>query len=166
MELEGCDAAAKCAGELLHFFREHNWVRIHIQHISIRPGATFFIPDTTGVEIHPSIKPRNDEMVFQKHYPNSFRGTPLLDYLRQENITQLVVGGMMTHNCVDTTVRAANDFGIACIVAHDACATRSLQFGDRRVTAQDVQAAYMAALNGSFGRVMATKDILAEMASA
>ena len=35
---------------------------------------------------------------------------------------------MMTHMCIDTTTRAAADFGFKCLLAHDACATRALSF--------------------------------------
>ena len=37
---------------------------------------------------------------------------------------------MMTHMCVDTTVRAAADLGFPCSLAQDGCATRNLQFGE------------------------------------
>jgi len=44
-------------------------------------------------------------------------------------------------------------------VAHDACATRALSFGGTTVAAADVQAAFMAALNGLFAKVLATAEI-------
>jgi nicotinamidase-related amidase len=64
---------------------------------------------------------------------------------------------------VDATTRAAADYGFACLIAHDACATRSLRFNDRVVSASDVHAAFMAALNGSYGKVMSADDIIAEL---
>ena len=77
------------------------------------------------MKIHANVEPRPGEVIFQKNYPNSFRGTPLLDYLL-DNKESMVVGGMMTHMCVDATVRAAFDYGLEVTVVHDACATRSL----------------------------------------
>jgi nicotinamidase-related amidase len=69
---------------------------------------------------------------------------------------------MMTHLCVDTTVRAASDLGFQCALAHDACATRNLKFGERKVSAEDVQVAYLAALNGSFASVRSAAELAAE----
>ena len=114
------------AGKLIEAFRGKGLPVIHVQHISTRPGASFFIPDTKGVEIHPSVSPEAGETVIRKNFPNSFRETPLLQHLRDNDITRLVIAGMMTQMCIDTTVRAAADLGFACSLAHDACATRAL----------------------------------------
>lgn len=161
MELVGAGAAVAQATKLLGAFRRQSLPVIHIQHVSTRAGATFFLPDSRGVEIHSSVAPRADESVFTKHYPNAFRETPLLDHLRGGTITQLVIAGMMTQMCIDTSTRAAADLGFACTLAHDACATRALSFGGTTVTAADVQAAFMATLNGLFARVVATDEVVA-----
>lgn len=163
MELHGSVAAGGQAGKLLDAFRRKGLPVIHVQHISTRPGATFFVPETTGVEIHPSVAPRPDETVIRKNFPNSFRDTPLLQYLRDNQITRLVAAGMMTQMCVDSTVRAAADLGFACVLAHDACATRALSFGGVSVAAENVQAAFLAALNGLFARVQAVDELCAEL---
>jgi len=68
---------------------------------------------------------------------------------------------MMTHMCVDTSVRAASDLGFKCSLAHDACATRDLKFGASRVAAADVQVAYLAALEGSFASVRPAAELAA-----
>ena len=92
--------------------------------------------------------PHQHEIVIQKNFPNSFRGTRLLDYLRERDIGQLVIGGMMTHMCVDSTIRAAADLDFDCFLAHDACATKDLSFGGVTIPADYVQTAFLAALNG------------------
>ena len=69
MELEGMDAAGEKAGQLLAFFRKNQWPTFHIQHISNYEGATFFLPETKGAEIHSVIQPHPNESVIQKHYP-------------------------------------------------------------------------------------------------
>ena len=163
MELVGADSASSQAASLLASFRERALPVFHIQHISTRPTATFFRPNTHGVEIHPSVLPAPDETVITKGFPNSFRETSLLEALRAAEVSKLVVAGMMTHMCVDTTVRAASDLGFSCTVAHDACATKALTFGDQTVPAYSVHAAYMAALDGSFGNVLSTADVSATL---
>ena len=163
MELVNSSLAAVKAGKLLQVFRQEALPIIHIQHVSVRPGATFFLPDTVGVEIHESVAPADGETVFQKYYPNSFRATPLLEHLRDCRISELVIAGMMTHMCVDSTTRAATDLGFQPILAHDACATRALSFGGATVSAEDVQRAFIAALNGLFAKVLSVEEICASL---
>jgi len=159
MELAGADSAVGQAARLLGSFRQRTLPVIHIQHIAKRPGATFFVPGTTGAEIHPSVRPIAGERVVTKHHPSSFRETTLQEDLRALGALKLVFAGMMTHMCVDTTVRAAADLGFQCSLAHDACATRDLQFGGRTVDAGSVQLAYLAALNGSFAAVRTAEQL-------
>ena len=163
MENVGSTEAARQAALLLEAFRRKSLPVIHIQHISTRPGATFFRPNTPGVEIHESVKPRSGEPLFQKHFPSAFRETALLEHLRKEKISGLAIAGMMTHMCIDTTTRAAADLGFVCSLAHDACATRSLTFNGVQVPAENVQAAYLAALNGLFAKVKPAKDLASEI---
>ena len=153
MELAGSpEAAAQTAG-LLAAFRRRSLPVIHVQHLADRPGATFFLPGTAGAGLHRSVPPLPGEPVFQKHFPNAFRDTPLLRHLREAGITRLVIAGMMTHMCIDTSTRAAADLGFECVLAGDACATRALAFGGTTVPAEQVQAAFLAALDGTFARV-------------
>jgi nicotinamidase-related amidase len=125
-----------------------------VQHIATSPSATFFLPNTHGVEIHPSVTPTEYDVVVVKHFPNSFRETNLLELLRENAISKLTIIGMMTHMCIDTTVRAASDLGFEVAVVADACATKNLRLGDHEVVAKDVQTAYLAALDGTFAIVI------------
>lgn len=163
MELSGSLAAGARAGQLLQVFRRHALPVIHVRHLATREGASFFLPETAGADIHESVAPLAGEPVIQKHFPNSFRQTSLLERLRQLRITQLVVAGMMTHMCVDSTVRAAADLGFHCLLAHDACATRDLTFSGTAVPADQVQAAYLAALADPFAKVLAVDELCAIM---
>jgi nicotinamidase-related amidase len=63
MELTGVNEAAAQARRLLEAFRARQWPTWHIRHVSIRPGAAFFLPGTPGVELHPSIAPLPGETV-------------------------------------------------------------------------------------------------------
>lgn len=163
MELHGSAAAGQVAARLLAFFRQQQWPLVHIQHLSLRPNATFFVPNTPGAEMHNAVQPQANEVVIQKHFPNSFRETPLLTQLQQLGVKQLVVAGMMTHMCVDATTRAAADYGFDCRIVQDACATRDLKLDDHVITALDVHAAFLAALNGAYGRVLTAEALLTEL---
>jgi nicotinamidase-related amidase len=163
MEVVGAHAAATQAATLLAAFRQEARPVIHVQHIAARAGATFFLPNTVGAEIHESVRPLPDEPIFQKHFPNSFRDTSLLEHLRGGGISRLVIAGMMTHMCIDTTIRAAADLGFVCSLAHDACATRALTFDGVRVPAESVQTAYLAALNGLFAKVLPANELCSDL---
>ncbi len=123
MALEGMEAAAAVAACALAEFRARDWPRFHVQHVSTRAGATFFLAGSPGVEIPESVCPGDEEPVVIKHFPNAFRDTMLFDELWQAGAGELVI-----------------------------CAARVLAFGERRVAAADVHAAFMAAL-ASYARV-------------
>src|SRR5512139_3121929 len=103
--------AAKKAYQLLQCFREHRQPTVHIQHVSTRPGATIFLPGSEGTHIHDAVAHFEGEPLVQKHFPNSFRDTNLLDLLKSWEIERVIVCGMMTHMCVDATARAVVDLG-------------------------------------------------------
>lgn len=165
MELDGSIQAAAAATRLLSAFRKEQWPIYHVQHISTQKGATFFLPDTLGAEIHHTVCPLPSEPVIVKHFPNSFRETNLLNLLKADNVSTLLVCGMMSHMCVDATVRAAFDLGINCIVTHDACATRELSFNGIVVTAAQVHASFMAALGAVYAQVKGVDEIMENMAA-
>ncbi|MGC8659087.1 MAG: cysteine hydrolase family protein [Desulfomonilaceae bacterium] len=160
MELEGSSESSLCAKHLLQAFRDAKLPVIHIQHISVRPEATFFIPDTHGVEIHQNVQPLPGEPVIQKNYPNSFRNTSLLEHLEGQSIKHLIISGMMTHMCVDATTRAAFDYGFECMVVSDACATRALSFEDKIIPAAHVHGAFLAALSNVYAKIQDTQSAL------
>jgi len=145
---------------ILERFRNENRPVIHIQHISTRPNSTYFFPGTTGAGIHENVYPTPTEKIVVKHFPNSFRETELLGYLKSMEITDLVICGMMTHMCVDATTRAAKDHGFNCIVIADACATKDLEINGRKVKAVDVQAAFLSALTHFYATVETAEQYL------
>jgi len=163
MELAGSIEASAATARLLAAFRKQSWPVFHVQHINTRPGATFFLPGTPGADIHAGVAPLAGEPVIVKHYPSSFRDTALLEQLHGAGVETLLICGMMSHMCVDTTVRAAFDLGFSCIVAHDACATRDLAFNGLTVPAGQVHASYMAALGAVFAQVVSADEILDNM---
>jgi nicotinamidase-related amidase len=160
MELVGIEAAAANARILLDEFRKTNSLVIHIQHISTRPGAGFFVPGTDGVLINQLVAPQGNETVIKKNYPNSFRETSLLEVLQKANIINLVICGAMSHMCIDSTSRAAFDFGFNCVVAEDACATRDLFFKNSIIPAAEVHGSFMAALAVPYARIVAAKELI------
>ena len=158
--LVGSWEASLNAKKMLNYFRDTTLPVVHIQHISARPGSTFFLPGTSGADIHENVQPERNEKVIIKHFPNSFHGTSLHACLTEYSITNLVICGMMTHMCVDSTVRAAKDHGFNCTLISDACATRNLEIRGEIVKAVDVHNSFLAALNYFYASVKTTDEFL------
>lgn len=139
--------AAKKAAILLDEFRREGKPVIHVKHhFKMFSG------------IHKSVAPAKNETIIEKEYPSSFLGTELNEYLRKMNIEKIVVAGMMSHMCVDTTVRACQDYGYDVVVIEDACAAKDLQFREERIDAETVHAVFMASLEGMFAKVMKLEE--------
>ncbi|CAA9198014.1 Peroxyureidoacrylate/ureidoacrylate amidohydrolase RutB [Flavobacterium bizetiae] len=165
MELVEPEKAALKAKEVLSYFRENKMPVIHVQHIALQEGATFFLPNTKGAEINSIVAPLANEKVITKNYPNSFRDTKLLEYLHENNITNLVFAGMMTDVCIDATVRASTDNGFNNTLISDAVATRDRELNGKVVPASQINTAFLAGLNalgGLYATVLSSDEFLAK----
>lgn len=164
--LSGMDAASDNVARLVAAAREAGDPVIHVQHVSVRPGAPFFVPGSEGVEIHKKVAPKPGEAVIVKNQINSFRDTNLKTVLDGHGVKDLIVCGAMSHMCIDAATRAAADFGYTVTVVHDACATRDLDFNGVTVAARDVHAAFMAALAFAYAKVVSTEDVFTSILQA
>lgn len=161
MELSNPLIAAENAGKILKWFRQNNQENIyHVQHIAADEGLGFFLPNTEGVEINEAVSPLENENIIIKHAPNSFFNTELESHLRENGVTKLVIVGMMTHMCVDATVRAAMELGFQSTLIEDACTTTDLAYEGKVVPAEQVHYAFISALNGIYANVISTEDFL------
>ncbi|WP_313344561.1 cysteine hydrolase family protein [Sedimentibacter sp.] len=158
--LSNANMAAKNIQGVLGKFRAEEDLVVFIKHINMKESATFFKPKTLGSEIYKAIEPIEGETVIIKHTPNSFRDTELHQFLRLQKIEELVIVGMMTQHCVDTTVRAAYDLGYSNILLYDCCATKDLVFSGEAIAANIVQSTFMAALSRGFSDVMSSTEYL------
>ena len=131
------------AKEILEIFREKRQLVVHVRHKSNK-----------GFEIHKNVEPLSGEKVITKEEVNSFQGTDLLEYLKNNKISRLVIVGMQTQMCVEAAIRAGHDYGFECVVISDACATRDVKFNDKTVKAEDVQNTIFAIIiDGRYGKV-------------
>jgi nicotinamidase-related amidase len=160
MELVGSESAAARAHELLSAFRACGEPVFHIQHVWDAADAPFFGPGTEGVEIYPTLVPRNDERHIVKHEANAFLGTPLEEELRRAGTSDVVICGMMTSMCVDASARAAADLGFATSIAADACAAPDLRSGGEVIPGAMVHKAFLAALDSMVAEVRPTSELL------
>lgn len=87
---------------------------VHVQHDG-QPGEPEE-PGTHGWEIHPAVRPAPGEKLVRKRFNSAFRGTDLLDHLRAREIGRLIVIGMQTEYCIDTTCRVAFEHGFRLVM--------------------------------------------------
>ena len=110
-----------------------------------------------GHDIIPELYPAAGEPVIDKPGKGAFYQTDLELMLKNRGIETLLVCGVTTEVCVNTTVREANDRGFRCIVLADCCASYFPEFHDmglRMIKAQ----------GGIFGWVSASKPVMAALA--
>lgn len=159
MELNHPEKALEKINRLEEKFIELNLPIIYIQHINYRKNASFFSHDTQGVNLHDGLKISENSIIIEKHFPNSFKDTTLLDTLQSFNVEQVVVTGMMTHMCIDSTTRAASELNYDPILISDATSTRNLKYHEKEIPAEYVQFSYLSALQ-NFASVKTTKEFL------
>ena len=159
--LSGMEAAAGNAAQVLAAARTAGDLVVHVRHEFPSAEAPFFTPGSTGAEIHPQVRALAGEPVVLKHHVNSFRETDLKAILDRHAVEELVIVGAMSHMCVDAGTRAASDLGYRCVVVHDACATREQEFAGTVVPASEVHAAFMAALQFAYAKLVSTKEYMA-----
>ena len=94
------------------------------------PMGRILIRGEAGHDIIPELYPLDSEIVIDKPGKGAFYATELGDVLQKYGIANLLVCGVTTEVCVNTTVREANDRGYRCVVLADGCASYFPEFHD------------------------------------
>jgi nicotinamidase-related amidase len=125
---------------------------LHVQHDG-GPGHPL-ARGSVGFPIHPQVAPRPGEDVVVKNQCDAFLGTGLDARLRAQGIGRLVIAGMQTEFCIDTTTRAAFAHGFKVVLAADAHTT----FDSPVLKAADIVAHHNQVL-GDFAAVTKAAEI-------
>ncbi|MBA2246795.1 MAG: cysteine hydrolase [Chloroflexia bacterium] len=153
------DAEANTA-RLLKQWRATGRPLVHIQHLSTSPTSPLR-PGQDGVEIKPEVAPIPGERVVTKRVNCAFIGTDLEAMLRRDGATPLVIAGLTTNHCVETTARVAGDLGFSPIVVSDATAAHDRTGPDGTIwPAETIHAVTLTSINGEFAEIASTEDIL------
>lgn len=161
--LAGIEQAADNAAKLLASARSAGDLVVFIRHeFPTAEGAPFFAPGSAGAKIHSKVENHPQEIVITKNQINAFRDTNLKEVLDRHSIRQLVICGAMSHMCIDAVTRAATDYGYSCTLIHDACASKDLEFNGKVIPAEQVHAAYMAALGFAYAKTISTDEFLSQ----
>lgn len=118
------------------------------------PMGRILIRGEPGHDIIPALYPAANEPVVDKPGKGAFFATDLEAILRARGIEALLVCGVTTEVCVNTTVREANDRGYRCLVLADCCASYFPEFHEAAL-------AMIKAQGGIFGWVSDSRRLLA-----
>ncbi|UXX81726.1 cysteine hydrolase family protein [Roseovarius pelagicus] len=100
-----------------------------------KPGFNYLLlpKDREDSQIVPELTPKGDEIVVTKTTDSALTGTNLRLTLRNLGITDVVVAGIFTDQCVSSTVRSLADESFGVVVVHDACAAATDDLHDREL---------------------------------
>jgi nicotinamidase-related amidase len=117
------------------------------------PMGRILVRGEAGHDIIPELYPLPEEPVIDKPGKGAFFATDLQAILHNRGIKQLIVTGVTTEVCVNTTVREANDRGYDCLIPEDCCGSYFPEFHEMGIKMIKAQ-------GGIFGWVTKSTSIL------
>ena len=147
-----CEALLQTVNTLMDKARSARAPVFLARHIG--PAGSPIEPGSPLTEVAQELKLLGDEVVFEKRRPNAFEMTDLADNLRSRGVTGVVITGMKTQYCVDSTCRAARDLGFDAVLIADGhtCSDTPV------MKAQDIVAHHNATLDGPFCQLVRAED--------
>lgn len=132
-----------------------------VQHTSGRPGSAFH-PGNPGHALKDYLRTSVPDLLVTKTVHSSFHGTPdLHHWLARSGVGRLVISGITTNHCCETTARVAGDLGYDVLFALDATHTFDRTGPDGRVVTADELARTTATnLDEEFATVLTTQQVL------
>ncbi|MFB0630941.1 cysteine hydrolase family protein [Streptomyces sp. AB3(2024)] len=156
-------AAEENIAALMDAWRQSGRPVVLVRHASVHPGSVL-APDRPGYALKDFVEERrHDAPLITKTVNSAFYGTPdLAAWLTARGIGQLVVVGIQTNMCVETTARMAGNLGYDVLVPLDATHTFDLAGpAGLSLTADELATATAVNLQGGgFARVVTTAGLL------
>jgi nicotinamidase-related amidase len=149
----GGSALLAVIGDLAGRARAAGVLIVYVQHCG--PEGAIDHPGTPGWEIHPSVAPVEGDLVVQKRHPDAFQETTLGRELESRDIKTLVLTGIQTEYCVDTTCRRAYSLGYDVMLVEDGHSTWDTQ----HLTAPQIIAHHNDVLGGWFATLKQSPEI-------
>ncbi|MHA1993032.1 MAG: cysteine hydrolase family protein [Candidatus Hodarchaeales archaeon] len=113
-------------------------------------------PGSDGWEIHSIIKPLDNESIFQKTTPDSFHETGLDEFLKSVAVKNLIILGLQTEYCIDTTIRRAYGLGYNVSLVKDCHST----WDSGELSALQIINHHNNVLGGFFTDLLGTDEVL------
>jgi nicotinamidase-related amidase len=144
-------------GRLLAHWREHGGTIVFVRHDSVEPDSPLH-PSQSGNAFMPVIEGEPDLLV-TKDVNSAFLGTPRLEpWLREHGLDAIVVAGIQTNMCCETTARMGGNLGFDVAFALDATCTFDLPdpINGGRIDADTLARVTAANLHDEFAQVLST----------
>ena len=110
--------------------------------------------------IREEIKPQAGEEIVVKRTPGSFFQTRLEEILKQKNIENVIITGMKTNHCCDTTTREASARGYHTMVIREGVRTFDLEGIDgKMISRETIQYVTLSILQG-FAKIISMEEFL------
>lgn len=106
-------------------------------------------------ELHEALDVAPDDLVIDKSRYGAFHGTDLAQQLRRRGIDTVIVSGIATNICCETTAREASQHDFRVVFLSDGTATREMN----GVSAHDLQRATLASLGMVFAQIATIDDV-------
>jgi nicotinamidase-related amidase len=133
----------------------------HIQHVSKSTESSLFHFTKETHEFKDMVQPLAGESIIQKTVNSSFIGTDLESRLRDNGINTVVIVGLTTNHCVETTTRMAGNLGFDTYLVSDATATFDRIGPDGIIyPAEDIHQMTMVNLNEEFATIINTSLLM------
>lgn len=156
-------AAEHNIARLLAAWRQRALPIVHIQHCSIEPSS-LLRPELPGNAFKEEAKPMPGEQQFQKTTNSAFVGTDLEHYLREREISSLVIVGLTTDHCVSASTRTAADLGFDVVLVADATAAfERTGYDGVHYSGEEIHRVNVVSLDREFCRVQSTEEVLASI---
>jgi nicotinamidase-related amidase len=117
------------SAQLARAFRQHNLPVVLVNVVAPAPGRTddgprtFSFPDDWAVLL-PELEQHPTDFIISKQRRGAFIGTPLDEYLRSQDVTQVFLTGIATSAGVAATAHSASDLGYNVVIVTDAITDR------------------------------------------
>jgi nicotinamidase-related amidase len=121
---------------------------------------TGLVAGTPGVEVHPGLGRRPDELLIEKHRFSSFFDSDLETVLRVKGIDTLLIGGVATNGCCESTTREASFRDYKVVFLSDGNATFDMpDLGFGVVSSEECQRVVLTTIALAFGEVASCSDV-------
>lgn len=153
--IEGLAGAARRAGVPVvwiraDYDRAHLSPPIHARQVARGIEKAYCVSGTWGAEFY-RVSPADGDLLIEKHRHTAFAGTELDQVLRDRGIRTVVVAGVQTHVCVESTLRDASARGYYVVVPRDCVGSYDRDLHDKTLRCVDMH----------FGDVIESADLVA-----
>ncbi|PGO34044.1 isochorismatase [Bacillus cereus] len=146
---------------LLEEWRKRKLPVFHIQHVNKENVQSMFYQYAETVNFKEEVQPMPDEIIIQKSVNSAFIGTNLEEQLREKKCNTVVIVGLTTNHCVETTTRMAGNLGFTTYLVSDATATFNRKGLDgTEYSAEDIHNMTLVNLHDEFAKIVTTEDVL------